>query len=101
MLPAGTAVDVKAMALIEQQLKKRFNDFDLRSKAIKAYESSDFANALVYYELIDNFDQTDAIWNDKVGDYQKNGADNFGRLLDLPFKVISQPDGANALETKS
>ena len=99
MLPAGTAVDVKAMALIEQQLKKRFNDFDLRSKAIKAYESSDFANALVYYELVDNFDQTDAIWNDKVGDYQKNGADNFGRLLDLPFKVISQPDGANALET--
>lgn len=99
MLPAGTAVDVKAMAYIEQQVKKRFIDFDLRSKAIKAYESGDFANALVYYELIDNFDQTDAIWNDKVSDYQKNGADNFGRLLDLPFKVISQPDGANVLET--
>jgi CHAT domain-containing protein/Tfp pilus assembly protein PilF len=99
MLPAGTAVDVNAMALIDQQLKKRFSDFDLRNKAVKAYDGGDFANALVYYELIDNFDLTDAIWNDKVGDYQKNGTENFNRLLNLPFKVIAQPDGANVLES--
>jgi CHAT domain-containing protein len=98
MLPAGTAVDVKAMAYIEQQVKKRFTDFDLRSKAIKAYDTGDFGNALVYYELLDDFDLTDAIWNDKVDDYRKNGTENFDRLLNLPFKVISQPDGAIALE---
>jgi CHAT domain-containing protein len=98
MLPAGTAVDVKAMAYIEQQVKKRFIDFDLRNKAIKAHDTGDFGNALVYYELLDNFDLTDAIWNDKVDDYRKNGTENFDRLLNLPFKVISQPDGAITLE---
>jgi tetratricopeptide (TPR) repeat protein len=98
MLPAGTAVDVKAMAYIEQQVKKRFIDFDLRSKAIKAYDTGDFGNALVYYELLDDFDLTDAIWNDKVDDYRKNSTENFDRLLNLPFKVISQPDGAITLE---
>ena len=98
MLPAGTAVDVKAMAYIEQQVKKRFIDFDLRSKAMKAYAAGDFGDALVYYELLDDFDLTDAIWNDKVDDYRKNGTENFDRLLNLPFKVISQPDGAITLE---
>jgi CHAT domain-containing protein len=98
MLPARTAVDVKAMAYIEQQVKKRFVDFDLRTKATKAYDTGDFGNALVYYELLDDFDLTDAIWNDKVDDYRKNGTANFGRLLNLPFKVISQSDGANMLE---
>ena len=98
MLPAGTAVDVKAMAYIEQQVKKRFIDFDLRSKAIKAYDTGDFGDALVYYELLDDFDLTDAIWNDKVDDYRKNSTENFDRLLNLPFKVISKPNGAITLE---
>ena len=52
----------------------------------------------MYYELLDDFDLTDAIWNDKVDDYRKNGTENFDRLLNLPFKVISQPDGAITLE---
>jgi CHAT domain-containing protein/Tfp pilus assembly protein PilF len=98
MLPAGTAVDVKAMAFIEQQVKKRFIDFDLRTKAVTAFESGDFGNALVYYELLDDFDLTDAVWNDKLDDYRKNSAENFDRLLNLPFKVISQPDGAITLQ---
>ena len=46
MLPAGTAVDLKSMAYIEQQVKKRFIDFDLRSKAIKAYDTGGFRECL-------------------------------------------------------
>jgi CHAT domain-containing protein len=98
MLPAGTAVDVASMTYIDQQLKKRFIAFDLRTKAIKAYESGDFGNALVYYELLDDFDLTDAVWNNKVDDYRKNSSENFDRLLNLPFKVVSQPDGAITLQ---
>jgi CHAT domain-containing protein len=98
MLPAGTAVDVKAMAFIEQQVRKRFSDFDVRGKAIKAYESGDFASALLYYELVHDFDLTDAIWNDKVDDYRKSNSEDFDRLLNLPFKVITQLDGAHMLE---
>jgi CHAT domain-containing protein/uncharacterized protein HemY len=104
MLPAGTVADVsfaewkKKQAFIEQQVRKRFSDFDVRRKAIKAYESGDFANALVYYELLEDFDLTDAIWNDKVDDYRKSNPENFNRLLNLPFKVITQSDGAHMLE---
>src|SRR5208337_4076271 len=71
MMPAGNAQNVDAMTFLEHQVKKRLGEFDMQGKATRAYESGDLANALVYYELLQDFERTDAIWNGKSDEYFK------------------------------
>ena len=99
MLPAGKAQNVDAMKFLEHQVEKRLGDFDTRGKATRAYASGDLASALVYYELLDTFERTDAIWNGKADEYLKHTSETVNTLFDLPLKIIAQPDGAQILQT--
>jgi hypothetical protein len=99
MLPAGNAQKVDEMTFLEHQVKKRLVEFDMQGKATRAYESGDLANALVYYELLQDFERTDAIWNGKSDEYFKRSSETVNILFDMPLKIIAQPDGAQILQT--
>jgi CHAT domain-containing protein len=99
MFPAAMAKNVDAMTSLEHQLEKRLGDFDLRGKAAKAYESGDLANALIYYELLENFERTHATSNGTSDEYTKHVSETASTLLNLPMKLIAQADGAQILET--
>ena len=99
MLPAGNAQNVDAMTFLEHQVKKRLGEFDMQGKATRAYESGDLANALVYYELLQDFERTDAIWNGKSDEYFKHSSETVNTLFNMPLKIIAQPDGAQILQT--
>ena len=99
MLPAGKAQDVDAMTFLDHQVEKRLGDFDIRGKATRAYESGDLASALVYYELLENFERTDANWNGKSDEYLKHTSETVSTLFNMPLKLIAQPDGVQILQT--
>jgi CHAT domain-containing protein/uncharacterized protein HemY len=99
LLPAGNAQNVDAMTFLEHQVKKRLSEFDMQGKATRAYESGDLANALVYYELLQNFERTDAVWNGQSDEYFKHSSETVNTLFNMPLKIITQPDGAQILQT--
>jgi len=99
MLPAGNAQNVDAMTFLENQVKERLVEFDMQGKATRAYENGDLANALVYYELLQDFERTHAIWNGKSDEYFKHSSETVNILFDMPLKIVAKPDGAQVLQT--
>ena len=99
MLPAGNAQNVDAMTFLENQVKKRLVEFDMQGKATRAYENGDLVNALVYYELLQDFERTHAIWNGKSDEYFKHSSETVNILFDMPLKIVAKPDGAQVLQT--
>jgi CHAT domain-containing protein len=99
MLPAGAVGDLKIMATLEQEVKERLGKLDAKRRADLAYETSDFANALTYYELVEHFERTDAAWNGKLDEYTHTENNPVvARLFSLPFALIAKPGGAQLLE---
>ena len=95
----GDTKNDKSLALLMPQLEATFAQSHVRDAADKAYAAGDFASALVCFEIVQRFQETEAAWNNKYEEYTSNlnnDATNT-KLLQIPAKVISQDDGAFVL----
>ncbi|MBZ5521329.1 MAG: CHAT domain-containing protein [Acidobacteriia bacterium] len=98
LTPAG-AIDTQTMAFVDSAVKEKLMAIHAQDLADKAYAANDFVDALRYLELLEHFEQIDAKWNNRLAEYNKGPiSQTVSRLLEIPFKIIIQPDGAKALE---
>jgi tetratricopeptide (TPR) repeat protein len=96
--PGDTKND-KPLAWLVPQLEATIAQSHVRDTAEKAYADGNFADALVYFELVRYFDEIEAAWHNKYQEYTtnlNNDATNT-RLIQIPTKIISQDDGAAVL----
>jgi tetratricopeptide (TPR) repeat protein len=95
----GDAKNGKPLAWLVTQLEAKFAQSHVRDAAEKTYAAGDFANALVYFELLRHFDEMESARNNKNEEYTRNlnNDSTTSRLLQIPLKVISQDDGATVL----
>ena len=95
----GDKKNAKPLGLLVPQLETRIVKYHIRDAAETTYAAGNFADALVYFELLRYFEEFDAAWNNKYEEYTKqlNSDTTTNRLLQIPFKVISQDDGASVL----
>ncbi len=94
------AKNYKPLTLLFQQLETKISEYRIRDSAEKAYTSGNFGDALVCFELLQYFEETDAGWKGKYEDYAKNINNDpaVARLLPISQKLISQDGGADILE---
>jgi len=98
MTPAEGVNKPEVMAQLDLNVKKHLDALHAQEIASKAYQSGDLATALLYFELLQHFEQTGAKW--RGAEYNKNLNDPIvAKLIEIPFKLIAQPNGATALET--
>jgi CHAT domain-containing protein len=91
--------DNKPLTLLVPRLETTIANNHVRDAAEKTYAAGNFADALVYFELLRYFDETEAAWKNNYDDYLKNlnnDPTNI-RLLQIPSKVMTQDDGATVL----
>ena len=95
----GDTKNGKPLAWLVPQLEAKIAQNHVRDAAERAYAAGNFADALVYFELLRYFEEVDAAWNNKYQEYTTNlNNDTINtRLLQIPLKVISQDDGAAVL----
>jgi CHAT domain-containing protein len=85
------------MLYLDQEIKKHLDALNALQTANTAYEGGDLITALLYFELLQHYQQTVARWKDL--DYNKNLDDPLiNKLIDLTLKLPNQPGGAKALE---
>ena len=92
----GNAKNGKPLAWLAVQLEAKVSQNHVREAAEKSYAAGDFANALVYFELLRHFDEMEAARNNKTEEYTRNlsNDDITKRLVQIPLKLISQDGGA-------
>jgi tetratricopeptide (TPR) repeat protein len=95
----GDKKNGKPWATLMPKLEVRITQEHVRDTAEKTYSVGNFADALVYFELLQYFEEIDAAWKGKYEEYTKNlGTDpTIGKLRQIPYKVISQDGGATIL----
>src|ERR1700677_1829506 len=88
----GDTKNGKPLASLVSQLEEKFAQNHVRDAAEKTYAAGNFADALIYFELLRYFDETEAIWNHKYEEYTKNlNSDNTNnRLLQISRSEESQ-----------
>jgi CHAT domain-containing protein/ATP/maltotriose-dependent transcriptional regulator MalT len=91
--------DNKPLGGLVQLLETRIPEYHVRDAGEKAYISGNFGDALVYFEILQYFEEFDAGWKGKYEDYTKNTNNDptSARLLPIPQKLISQDGGADIL----
>ena len=100
MTPAEAVHKVEEMAQLDREIERDLETTHTKEKATSFYESGDLATALSYFELAQHFEETDARWKGKLDDYNKTADNQFlKKMLEIPLKLIQQPDGPAALET--
>lgn len=89
----------RPVALVVQRLESQITANRIREAAETAYSNGRFGDALVFYELLQYFDEFDAAWKGRYEEYKKdlNSDPTLARLLQIPPKVISQDDGTAVL----
>jgi CHAT domain-containing protein/tetratricopeptide (TPR) repeat protein len=93
---AGDAKNGRPLALLVPRLEVTISNTHIREAAERAYTEGKFADALIYFELLRYFDETEAAWKNKYEEYTKslsNDPTNV-RLIQIPAKLISQDNGA-------
>src|SRR5262249_2954092 len=93
---AGATIEQKA--ILDREMSTTLDSMQAREKAADAYARRDYTTALVLYELVQHFDETHARWMNKLEDYLKSNNPFVSKLLEIPFTMAAQPDGAAALE---
>jgi CHAT domain-containing protein len=98
MTPAEAVNKLETMAQLDLNVKKHLDALHVQETASKAYQSDDLTTTLLYFELLQHFEQTDAKW--RAVDYNKNLNDPIvAKLIEIVFKLIAQPNGGTVLET--
>lgn len=89
----------KPLAVIVQQLEARIPDYHIRDEGEAAYANGRFSDALVFFEILQYFEEFDAAWKGRYEEYTKNSNNDpaMARLLPIPQKLISQDGGADLL----
>lgn len=92
----GDAKNGKPLTWLVQQLQAKVPQYHVRDAAEKSYAAGQFADALLYFEVLRYFDETDAAWKSKSQEYLKglNSDSTNITLLKIPSKVVSQDGGA-------
>jgi CHAT domain-containing protein/tetratricopeptide (TPR) repeat protein len=94
---AGATGDQRA--ILDREMGRTLESMHAREMAAQAEKSGELAKALRLYELIQHFEATHARWSDKGKDYNSKTDDPMvGKVLEIPFKLILQPEGSVELE---
>jgi CHAT domain-containing protein len=85
------------MLNLDEDIKKHLEHLNAQDTANSAYLSGDLGRALLYFELLQHYQQTDARWRGL--DYNKHLDDPIvQKLIDIPIALTAQPGGARTLE---
>jgi tetratricopeptide (TPR) repeat protein len=97
MIPAD-GINAKTMASVKAFVEEKVNLIRSNKEAESAYDKGDLSGALVYFELLQNFEQTDARAN---GVSYNTSISNpiVARLFEIPKKIVAQSGGDVFLET--
>jgi CHAT domain-containing protein len=97
MTPFASDNKPDLMLNLDEEIKKHLDHLNALDTANKAYHDGDLAKALLYFELLQHYQQTDAIWRGL--DYDKHSDDPImQKLIDIPLAMAGLPGGAKALE---
>ena len=99
---ANAANDTKnsnPLIMLFQRLEARVPEYHLRDAGEKAYTNGNFGDALVNFEILQYFEESDAGWKGKYEEYTKNlnNDSTIARLFPISQKIISQDGGAEIL----
>lgn len=85
------------MLNLDEEIKKHLEHLNAQDTANSAYLSGELGKALLYFELLQHYQQTDARWRGL--DYNKHFDDPIvQKLIDIPIALTAQPGGAKTLE---
>ena len=96
---SGDTKNPKPAAWLVGQLEAKIADYRIRDAGETAYGSGNFGDALVFFELLQYFEEFDAAWKGQLEQYTKNLSNDptLARLVQLPGKIISEDGGAAIL----
>jgi len=90
--------DYKPIGLLFQRLESKLPEYNIRNAGETAYTSGNFGEALINFEILQYFEESDAGWKGKYEEYINNTNDpTIARLLPIPQKLISEDGGADIL----
>ncbi len=87
------------LILVFQRLEARVPEYNFRDAGERAYTGGNFGDALVDFEILQYFEESDAGWKGKYEEYTKslNNDPTLARLFPISQKIISQDGGAEIL----
>ncbi|HWZ44766.1 MAG TPA: CHAT domain-containing protein [Candidatus Saccharimonadales bacterium] len=98
MTPAE-ALGAEMRREIAKRVKAKLSALNVRELAERAYSAGNLGTALLYFELIQHFEQTDARWSGKSDEYNRNAGNRPLKIIwEIPHRLIDQPHGADTLE---
>jgi CHAT domain-containing protein len=97
-ISAEAAATVDQRVVLDREAKATLDSLHAHDTADSAYASGDLPQALLFYELVQHFEENHALWMGQSDEYYKSNDPVIGKLLDIPFKLIEKPEGAAALE---
>ena len=97
MYPIALTKKPELMLSLDEEVNKQIESVHLAENAEKAYQSGELAKALLYFELLQNFQQLDAEWRGK--NYNEHTDDPVvNKLIVITSRLGEQPGGAEILE---
>ncbi len=91
--------NIKPLESLLLQLDTLISKNKIRQLGEKAYAAGNFREALLFFELVQHFDDVSAGWKGKYEEYSKGLLNDakYANFFQLPFTIISQSDGATVL----
>jgi CHAT domain-containing protein len=91
--------DIGPLSRIMQRLQSTIPESHIQELAETSEADGRLGDALIFFEILQYFDEVDAAWRGKYEDYKKtlNNNANLVKLLQIPPKIISQDSGAIVL----
>ena len=97
MSPASLTKKPELMLGVDEEAKKHVESSQLLEKATQAYQAGDLAKPLLYFELLQHFQETDSTWRGKL--YNEHHDDPIiNKLTEITLQLGAQPGGPAILE---
>jgi CHAT domain-containing protein/lipopolysaccharide biosynthesis regulator YciM len=98
MSPVALTKKPEIMLEVDEAVNKHLDSAHISEGAEKAYQNGDLGKALMYFELVQHFQQVDAEWRGKA--YNEHYDDPLiNKLIDIVMRLGSQSGGPEILET--
>jgi tetratricopeptide (TPR) repeat protein len=100
---SGDVKNDKPLSWLLPQLEAIIIQRHIREAGETAYSGGHLGTALVSFEILQYFEECDAMWRGKGEEYRKalNNDPTLARLLEIPAKIVSQDDGPSVLAKNS
>lgn len=98
MLAAEDAKNEEAKKGLLETVRQSLEGGKVRDEADRAYKEDNLSAALIFYELLATFEATEARWNGRTEEWFKAPNPVAFRLLEIPLKLVAEPNGAQVLE---